>query len=108
MTTEDRLAQIAERVTNASPTPWGYEIHADGRAWINHPGTRHALGLHGYGRDAVLIAHAPNDLAAMHGALAAVLALLDKADAKPGPEGERRVNTVVIRAAISAALQEDR
>ena len=39
-------------------------------------------------------------LAPLAAALRAVLGVLDRADAKPGPEGERKVNTAAVRAAI--------
>lgn len=36
-------------------------------------------------------------------AVEAVLAVLDKADANPGPDGERKAHTVIVRQAIAAA-----
>ena len=47
------------------------------------------------------------DQSASSAAVQAVLDLLDRADAKPGPEGERKVNTAAVRAAIDAVVSSE-
>lgn len=55
-------------------------------------------------RDAAFIAAARAEYPAMADALLAVLAVLDRADANPGADGERKVHTVVVWQAIATAL----
>lgn len=54
--------------------------------------------------NAAFMAHSRTEHPAMADALLVVLAALDRADARPGADGERKVHTVVIRQAIATAL----
>lgn len=113
MSAVERLSEMRARAEAATRGPWQ----------IDHPTSRQIVApevqtsrvhllrevvLYDDGpscdQDAEFIAHARTDLPLLAKVVEDVLALCDKADAKPGPDGERHVNTVVLRALIEERL----
>lgn len=106
----DRLDEWAALAEKATPGPWTWVTEGGKYRRIRailDPAVLGCVALSGPAdEDAAFIAESRTAVPALVEALRAVLAVCAKADAKPGPDGERVANTAVVKAAIASALED--